>query len=105
VRGLAVDIDGRCVLFRLRGECPAGLKCRFLKDHYDPETKTLTVNEEVKAEYLKNPSSITYSIDREVPFSLAYALLGERRDAKLGEFRERERESSERERESTCVWV
>ncbi|CUM66221.1 uncharacterized protein PRCAT00003881001 [Priceomyces carsonii] len=35
------DIDGICPVFEAIGYCPAGLKCRWLKSHYNRETKKL----------------------------------------------------------------
>ncbi|GME90444.1 unnamed protein product [Ambrosiozyma monospora] len=39
------DIPGNCPVWEALGYCPAGLKCRWLGSHFDPETKTLKYKE------------------------------------------------------------
>lgn len=40
------DVEGVCPVFAATGECPAGIKCRWLGSHFKPESGTLVVDEE-----------------------------------------------------------
>lgn len=63
------DIDGVCPVFEALGYCPAGMKCRWLKSHYDKETNKL-IRDLAKLDLASKTNFEVNAIDKEAKFAL-----------------------------------
>ena len=58
------DIDGICPVFEALGYCPTGIKCRWLKSHYNPEISKL-IKDGDKMETAKTTNYEVNHIDKD----------------------------------------
>ncbi|KAL6452444.1 DUS3 tRNA-dihydrouridine(47) synthase [NAD(P)(+)] [Candida maltosa Xu316] len=63
------DIEGVCPVYEALGYCPIGIKCRWLKSHYNKETATLIKDLE-KMEISKKTNYEVNLVDRDIKTSL-----------------------------------
>lgn len=63
------DVGGICPVFEALGYCPAGMKCRWLKSHYDRETNKLIKDLE-KIDLASKTNYEVNIIDKEAKFAL-----------------------------------
>lgn len=58
------DIDADCPVWNELGYCPMGIRCRFLKSHFDPESKSLKYRENYNREDNKDEVNLLDSDTR-----------------------------------------